>query len=68
MSSLEHAISIAVTAHQDQVDKAGKPYVLHPLRLMFKVQSENEMISAVLHDIVEDTEWTFEQLKADKKY
>jgi (p)ppGpp synthase/HD superfamily hydrolase len=62
MSSLEQAIEIAVSAHKGQKDKADKPYILHPLRLMFKMDSENEMIVAVLHDIVEDTEWTFEKL------
>jgi len=62
MSLLERAIEIAVTAHKGQVDKAGKPYILHPLRLMFKMSSENEMIAAVLHDVVEDTDWTIEKL------
>ena len=62
MSLLERAIEIAVTAHKEQIDKAGKPYILHPLRLMFKMQSENEMIAAVLHDVVEDTDWTIEKL------
>ena len=65
MSTLENAMSIAVTAHKGQVDKAGKPYILHPLRLMFKMNSESEMIAAVLHDVVEDTDWTFEMLKAE---
>lgn len=63
MSLLERAIEIAVTAHKGQVDKANKPYILHPLRLMFKMQSENEMIAAVLHDVVEDTDWTIEKLE-----
>ena len=65
MSSLERAIEIAVSAHKGQVDKAGKPYILHPLRLMFKMNNENEMIAAVLHDVVEDTEWTIEKLQAE---
>ena len=65
MSLLERAIEIAVSAHKGQVDKAGKPYILHPLRLMFKMQTENEMIAAVLHDIVEDTDWTIEKLEAE---
>ena len=62
MSNLERAIEIAVLAHKGQKDKAEKPYILHPLRLMFKMQTENEMIAAVLHDIVEDTDWTIEKL------
>ena len=65
MATLEKAISIAVTAHQGQVDKANKPYILHPLRLMFKMNSENEMIAAVLHDVVEDTDWTIEKLEVE---
>ena len=65
MNLLEGAIEIAVTAHKEQIDKAGKPYILHPLRLMLKMQSENEMIAAVLHDVVEDTDWTIEQLEVE---
>jgi len=65
MSSLERSIEIAVTAHKEQVDKAGKPYILHPLRLMFKMQTEKEMIAAVLHDVVEDTDWTIPKLVAE---
>jgi (p)ppGpp synthase/HD superfamily hydrolase len=65
VSLLERAIEIAVTAHKGQRDKADKPYILHPLRLMFKMQTENQMISAVLHDVVEDTEWTIEKLEAE---
>lgn len=53
---LEKAISISVAAHKGQIDKADKPYILHPLRLMLKMQTENEMIAAVLHDVVEDTD------------
>jgi (p)ppGpp synthase/HD superfamily hydrolase len=66
MNLLERAIEIAVTAHKDQVDKAGKPYILHPLRLMFRMQTENEMIAAILHDVVEDTDWTIEKLEAEE--
>lgn len=52
-------------AHRGQVDKAGSPYILHPLRLMFKMDSESEMSVAVLHDTVEDTELTFESLEKE---
>lgn len=65
MSLLERAIEIAVSAHKEQVDKADKPYILHPLRLMFKMQTELEMIAAVLHDVVEDTDWTIQKLEAE---
>ncbi len=66
--TLEEAIRIAVDAHAGKVDKAGKPYVLHPLRVMLAVESdepEAARIVAVLHDVVEDTEWTAERLAAE---
>jgi (p)ppGpp synthase/HD superfamily hydrolase len=62
MSLLNRAIQIAVDAHSGQVDKAGQPYVLHPLRVMLKMSNEDERIVAVLHDVVEDTPWTLEAL------
>ncbi len=62
MSKLEEAILLAAEAHQGVVDKAGKPYILHPLRMMLKMKTEAEMMAAVLHDVVEDTGWTLEQL------
>lgn len=62
MIAIEKAISIAVEAHRGQVDKAEKPYILHPLRLMLKMTNEKEMVVAVLHDVVEDTGWTIEKL------
>jgi (p)ppGpp synthase/HD superfamily hydrolase len=52
---LEQAIIIAAEAHKGQVDKSGKPYILHPLRVMLKAESKEEMICAVLHDVIEDT-------------
>lgn len=60
---LEKAILIATNAHQGQVDKAGKPYILHPLRLMFSRQNETERICAVLHDVIEDTDITLDYLR-----
>ena len=66
MLFLEKAISIAVKAHLGQRDKANKPYILHPLRLMLKMNTEEEMIVAVLHDLVEDCEgWNFERLEKE---
>lgn len=62
---LAHAIALAAQAHETQTDKAGAPYILHPLRLMLKMHSEPEMIVAVLHDVVEDTDWTLEKLRAE---
>ena len=62
---LERAIEIAVEAHKGQVDKGGSPYILHPLRVMGNVDGESEKIVAVLHDVVEDSNWTFEALLAE---
>ena len=65
MSTLERAIEIAARAHAEQVDKAGAPYVLHPLRVMLSVSGSEARMAAVLHDVVEDTVLTFEDLKAE---
>lgn len=62
MSTLERAIEIAAAAHVGQIDKAGQPYILHPLRVMLRVSSEYERMAAVLHDVVEDTHITIDQL------
>ncbi len=52
--SLERAIAIAVSAHAGTVDKAGAPYILHPLRVMLSVPDTLARIVGVLHDVVED--------------
>ena len=65
MSTLEKAIEIATAAHSGQLDKAGNDYITHPLRVMAAGKSINEKIVGVLHDVVEDTEWTFEMLAAE---
>lgn len=62
MADLEEAIGIAVQAHRGQKDRGGAPYILHPLRMMFRVQTEAERMAAVLHDVVEDTDWTLDAL------
>ena len=62
---LEKAIRIAIEAHAGQKDKSGQPYILHPLRLMLHGQTEDERITGVLHDVVEDTPWTIAALKAE---
>lgn len=58
MNPLELAISEATKAHAGQVDKIGEPYILHPLRVMLAVETETLRIAAVLHDVVEDTDYT----------
>lgn len=62
MATLERAIELAAAAHAGQVDKAGQPYILHPLRVMLRVTGEYERMAAVLHDAVEDTPLTLAQL------
>lgn len=52
--TLERAIVLATEAHADQVDKAGAPYILHPLRVMIACQTDDERIVAVMHDVMED--------------
>jgi (p)ppGpp synthase/HD superfamily hydrolase len=65
MATLERAIEIAAQAHCGQLDKAGNDYIGHPLRVMAMGQTTEEKIVGVLHDMVEDTVWTFEQLEAE---
>ncbi len=65
MPTLERAIELAARAHAGQVDKAGQPYILHPMRVMLSVTTEQERIAAMLHDIVEDTPMTIEALRAE---
>lgn len=63
-SLLEKALEIALRAHAGQVDKAGAPYILHPLRLMLQMESQDEQVVALLHDVVEDSDVTFAHLRA----
>ena len=65
MSNLARAISIAAQAHQHQLDLAGTPYMLHLMRVMLAVRSEDERIVAILHDLLEDTDWTLEMVAAE---
>ncbi|MEO0699006.1 MAG: GTP pyrophosphokinase [Pseudomonadota bacterium] len=60
--NLERAIEIAVAAHKGARDKGGQPYILHPLRLMMAMPDDAHKTVAVLHDVVEDSDWTFEAL------
>ncbi|MGJ3240352.1 MAG: HD domain-containing protein [Anaerolineae bacterium] len=65
MADIERAIKMAVDAHMGQKDKAGAPYILHPLRVMADVEGEAEKIVAILHDVVEDTAITIEDLETE---
>ncbi len=63
MPTLEDAIALAVQAHRGQVDRVDQPYILHPLRVMFRLEDELDRIVAVLHDVIEDTDLTLDNLR-----
>ena len=59
------AMKIAYDAHHGQLDQGGLPYVFHPWHLAEQMDDEISTIAALLHDVVEDTDWTLEQLEAE---
>lgn len=63
MATLERALAIAAAAHAGQQDRQGAPYILHPLAVMQLVDDLDTKIVAILHDVVEDTNVTFEDLR-----
>lgn len=65
MATLDKAIEIAARAHRGQCDKNGAPYILHPLRIMNRMPSLETMIIAVLHDVVEDSAYTLDDLRRE---
>ena len=64
-NDLERAIEIALDAYAGQTDKAGATYIRHPLRVMERMDSETERVVAVLHDVVEDSEYTLAEIEAE---
>lgn len=64
MATIEAALQIAAKAHAGQKDKDGQPYILHPLRVMHAVKGPETQIVAILHDVVEDTSVTIDDLQA----
>lgn len=56
------ALKLCFEAHKEQVDKDGMPYVFHPFHLAEQMQTEETTVVALLHDVVEDTEYTLEDL------
>ena len=68
--NLQRAIEIAVEAHRNDVDKGGNPYILHPLRLMMQMHTDEERMVAVLHDVIEDhpDEWSFDRLEKEEEF
>ena len=65
MATIEKAIQIAAGAHEGQQDKQGQPYILHPLRVMAAVEGGEARIVAVLHDVIEDTSVTADDLRRE---
>jgi hypothetical protein len=63
-TTLERALALAVERHAGQRDKAGEPYILHPLRIMLRMPDEACRLAAILHDVVEDTATTLAELEA----
>lgn len=63
MTTLEDAVTLAAQVHRGQKDKAGRPYILHSLRVMLAQETDLGMTAAVLHDVVEDTGLTIEDLR-----
>jgi (p)ppGpp synthase/HD superfamily hydrolase len=61
-ADIEKALRLMLEAHCGQRDKSGQPYVLHPIRVMMRLSAPEDRIAALLHDVVEDTDVTLEQL------
>ena len=59
------AMLIAYVAHKDKLDKGGAPYIFHPFHLAEQMNSEDAVIVALLHDVVEDTDWTIEDMEKE---
>ena len=62
---LQKAISIAYNSHKNQYNVNGEPYILHPLRIMLKTKDEEQMITAVLHDVVERSDFEIDHLEIE---
>jgi (p)ppGpp synthase/HD superfamily hydrolase len=63
VATIEKALQIAANAHEGQKDKEGLPYILHPLRVMMSVEGAEAQIVALLHDVIEDTPVTADDLR-----
>lgn len=58
------ALKLCFEAHKEQLDKSGMPYVFHPFHLAEQMKDEDSTIVALLHDVVEDTEYTLQELES----
>lgn len=62
---IRRALEIAWEAHKGQKDKAGKPYIFHPIAVALRGKTEEEKIVGLLHDVIEDTPITFDTLRKE---
>lgn len=62
---VKKAALIAYNAHKDQLDKGGYPYIMHPIHIAEQMETEDETIAALLHDVIEDTDIGFDYLKKE---
>ena len=62
---VKKAALIAYNAHKDQSDKGGYPYIMHPIHIAEQIETEDETIAALLHDVIEDTDIGFDYLKKE---
>lgn len=67
MSMLGTALRIAASVHEKQTDRGGNAYLLHPIRIMLRLRTNDEelMAMAILHDVVEDSKWTLDMLRGE---
>lgn len=61
----KRALALCFRAHKEQVDKSGLPYVFHPFYVAFEMPDEDTTVVALLHDLLEDTEYTADDLRAE---
>lgn len=62
---LQIALRIAMKAHRGQLDRGGQPYIFHPLKVATMTSSFDEFVTALLHDVIEDSDYTADDLRAD---
>lgn len=62
-SKTKKALKLCFEAHKEQVDKTDMPYVFHPFHLAEQMKDEETTVVALLHDVIEDTDYTFDDLE-----
>ena len=67
MNPIDIALRIATSAHAGQLDRDGYPVILHPLTVGLMGHADEEKMTGFLHDVVEDTSYSFEDLLQDRK-